>query len=85
MKHFIHSDFQECYDKLPRQVKKLADKNLALLKENPQHPSLFLKKVADYWSIRIGKRHRALAVKVEDGLVWFRVGTHAEYDRQIQK
>ena len=85
MKHFINSDFQECYDKLPRHVKKLVDKNIILLKENPYHPSLFLKKVAKFWSIRIGKRHRALAVKVEDGLVWFWVGTHAEYDRMVQK
>jgi hypothetical protein len=85
MKHCTNSDFQECYNRLSRQVKKLADKNFKLLKENPYHPSLHLKKVRNYWSIRVGKGHRAIAVEIDNTLIWFWVGTHAEYDRQIQK
>jgi hypothetical protein len=28
--------------------------------------------------------HRALAVEAPDGLVWFWIGTHAEYDQLIR-
>jgi hypothetical protein len=61
----------------------MADKAFALLKENPQHPSLYFKKVGDLWSARIGLRHRALSVEISDGLSWFWIGTHADYDRLI--
>ncbi len=32
--------FWKCYDELPAHVQKLADKNFALFKANPWHPSL---------------------------------------------
>ena len=61
-----------------------ADTAYALLKSDPRHPSLRLKRVGPYWSARIGLRHRALAVDVEGGLLWFWIGNHAEYDRLIK-
>jgi len=64
-------------------VRILADKNYRLLKENPKHPSLNLKKVGDYWSVRIGLGHRALGVEVDGGLLWFWIGSHAQYDKMI--
>jgi hypothetical protein len=35
MKYLAGPSFWECYDKLPEQIQKLADKNFSLLKENP--------------------------------------------------
>ncbi|ADE15392.1 conserved hypothetical protein [Nitrosococcus halophilus Nc 4] len=84
MKHFTNPSFWECYDKLPTEIKELADKNYELLKENPKHPSLHFKKVEKFWSVRVGNRYRAVAVEVEDGLLWFWIGTHAEYDKLLQ-
>ncbi|HEX28875.1 TPA: hypothetical protein ENG04_02200 [Candidatus Poribacteria bacterium] len=84
MRHFASPSFWECYRKLPRDVQELADKNFELLKENLGHPSLHLKKVGRYWSVRVGIKYRAVAVEVEEGLVWFWIGTHAEYDKLIQ-
>jgi hypothetical protein len=69
---------------LPSAVQKVADKNYELLKSTPRHPSLHFKKIGKYWSVRIGIHYRALAVEVEDGLLWFWVGSHSEYDRLIQ-
>jgi hypothetical protein len=80
MKHFASCGFWDAYQKLPEQVRELADKNYALLKENPQHPSLRLKKVGRFWSVRVGLRYRALAIDSGDDLVWFWIGSHAEYD-----
>jgi hypothetical protein len=80
MRHFASRGFWEAYRKLPEQVRALADKNYALLKENPQHPSLQLKKVGRFWSVRVGLRYRALAVEADNDLVWFWIGSHADYD-----
>jgi hypothetical protein len=33
------------------------------------------------WSAQVGLRYRALAVESGEDLVWFWIGTHAEYDR----
>jgi mRNA-degrading endonuclease RelE of RelBE toxin-antitoxin system len=52
--HFASPSFWEAYAKLPENVRALADKNYALLKENPQHPSLQLKKLGRFWSVRVG-------------------------------
>jgi hypothetical protein len=83
MSHFASPAFWEAYSKLPKPVRDLADKNYALLKREPQHPSLRLKKVGDYWSVRIGLRYRALATEVDGGLLWFWIGSHADYDAMI--
>lgn len=81
MKHFTSNEFWSAYDKLLPKVRALADKNFALLKENPLHPSLHFKKVGKYWSARIGIHYRALAVEVPDGMLWLAIVPHGEYDR----
>jgi hypothetical protein len=84
MRHFASPVFWEAYAKLPDNVRALADKNYALLKENPQHPSLHFKKTGRYWSARVGLRYRALAVETNGDLVWFWTGSHADYDALIK-
>ena len=49
---------------MPETVRARADKSFALLRENPQHPSLHFKRIGRYWSARIGLNYRALAVAV---------------------
>lgn len=83
MRHFASRAFWEAYGALPEQVRALADKNYTLLKSDPHHPSLQLKKVGRFWSVRIGLRYRALAAEVEDGKLWFWIGSHADYDRLL--
>ncbi len=83
MTHYASRSFWACYQSLPEPVRALADRNFALLKDNPEHPSLRLKSVGRYRSVRVGRKYRALAVPVDDGLLWFWIGTHAEYDRLI--
>ena len=78
MRHFASPSFWELYQKLPAEISALADKNFSLLKENQNHPSLKLKKVILFWSVRVGRKHRALAIELEDGFLWFWIGTHAD-------
>ncbi len=83
IKHFASPSFWTCYEKLPADVQKLADKNFDALKTNPKHPSLHFKKVGKYCSVRVGMKYRSLGVEIEDGLLWFWIGTHSEYDKII--
>jgi hypothetical protein len=64
-------------------VRRLADANFELLKRDPRHPSLQVKKVGRYWSVRVGLRFRALAFETGGDMVWFWIGSHADYDRMI--
>jgi hypothetical protein len=71
------------YRALPVQVRDLADKNYALLKTNPAHPSLSLKRIGELWSVRLGLHYRALGVDADEGILWIWIGTHADYDKII--
>lgn len=86
MIHLAGPSFWAAYDGLPESVRRLADKKYETLKKDPKHPSLHFKKIGRYWTVRVGMHYRALAVEVEDGcaLLWFWVGSHAEYDRLIR-
>ena len=84
MNHFASPSFWSAYQSLPSVVQRIADKNYAILKENPKHPSLHFKKVDKYWSVRIGIHYRALAIEIDDGFLWFWIGNHNQYDRLIK-
>jgi hypothetical protein len=81
--HRSSPGFWACYHALPKAVRESADKSFALLKADARHPSLYFKKVGRYWSVRVGLNYRALGVEIEDGILWFWIGTHAEYDSLI--
>lgn len=78
------SDFWFHYRLLPPAIQELADKDFAILKENSRHPSLRLKKVGVLWSARVGISYRALGTDQGDAIVWFWIGTHAEYDSLLK-
>lgn len=62
-----------------------ANKAFALLKADAKHPSLQLKKIERFWSVRVGLYYRALGTDIADGILWFWIGNHAEYDRLITR
>jgi len=82
--HRASRAFWILYGALPNEVQRLADQSYEKLKADPRHRSLHFKKVGRFWSARISLKHRALAVEADDGLVWFWIGTHADYDRLIK-
>ncbi len=85
LNHFTTSQFWKLYGQLPKHIQELADKNYELLKENPRHPSLHFKKVGGLWSVRVGKDFRALGFDEDEGIVWFWIGVHKEYDKILKK
>lgn len=83
--HYTTRKFWDCYNALPSDVQATADRCYELLKADPSHPSLHFKKVGNYWSVRVGQAYWALGVEIKKGILWFWIGTHAEYDRLIGK
>lgn len=81
MRHRASPRFWGCYHALPAEVRRLADRCYELLRQDPHHPSLHFKKVGRFWSVRLGLHYRALAVEDGQDVVWFWIGSHAEYDR----
>jgi hypothetical protein len=57
---------------------------LRAIATSPHHPSLRLKKVGLFWSVRVGLPYRALARDRAEGLVWFWIGYHSQYDRLLK-
>lgn len=84
MNHFATPGFWYCHRYLPDEVRALADANFALMQADPRHPSIRLKKVGTFWSARVGLHYRALAHERSEGLVWFWIGHHGEYERLIK-
>ena len=75
---------RDSYHALSVSIQALADKAFALLKTDPRHPALHLKKVGAFWSARVGQHHRALGVQIPEGVLWFWIGTHAVYDTLVR-
>lgn len=65
---------------MPPEIRDLADKSFELLKADPRHPSLRLKKIGVFYSARVGLHYRVLAKQRPEGLVWIWIGHHSEYD-----
>jgi hypothetical protein len=42
-----------------------------------------LTSLQENWSVLVGAHYRALAVDAADGLIWFWIGSHADYDRLL--
>jgi hypothetical protein len=83
MNSSVSAAFRDALAELPAEVQALAVKNFALWQANPRHPSLQFKKIGDYWSVRVGQDHRALAKLEGETFRWFWIGAHKEYDRWL--
>jgi hypothetical protein len=83
VKHFASPQFWRLYRQLSPGVRALADKNFQLLKADPKHPSLHFKRIGRLWSVRVGAHYRALGLDKSEGVVWFWIGSHADYDKLL--
>ncbi len=86
MKSVTTSQFWKLYDSLPEEVQRQADKAYELWQLNPHAHGLYFKRVGKQrpiYSVRIGRRYRALGVLEEEAILWFWIGPHDEYDRLL--
>jgi mRNA-degrading endonuclease RelE of RelBE toxin-antitoxin system len=83
----IGPEFHRRFARLPTSVQKQARIAYGLFKSNPYHRSLHFKKLppyADLWSVRVGGDYRAIGRWRGDVIVWFFIGSHAEYDKLLR-
>ena len=76
--------FWQLYEKLPDDIKSLADKTFIDLKKTQEHTLLNILKVGRYWSLPIGTKNRALGVEVDEGgLLWCWIGSFSAYNNFV--
>ena len=76
--------FWRLFRNLPPDVQADAKRAYRLFLANAAHPGLQFKKLEggeNIYSARIGLDYRALAVKGKERIVWYWIGSHADYDR----
>jgi hypothetical protein len=83
LKHYASPSFWALYKRLPKEVRERADKCYELLKANPRHKSLHLKRIEELWSVRVGLHYRALGIDVPGGIQWIWIGSHADYEKKF--
>ncbi len=80
------SKFRRAYRQLPQHIQRRAREAYQLFADNPSHPSLRFKQVhptKPIYSVRITLAYRALGVREGSEIVWFWIGTHADYESLI--
>lgn len=86
MKSHTTEKFRQAYQQLPVEIQQQARTAYRLWREDHTHPSLHFKKVHEtkpIYSVRIGLGWRAVGVKQGDTLIWYWIGSHAEYDKLL--
>ena len=83
MKSELTDGFRKRFKRLPPDIQKQARAAYHLWKENPYYPSLQFKRIdpqEPIYSVRIGLHYRAVGIWEGDTILWYFIGTHAEYD-----
>jgi hypothetical protein len=88
LKSHLTESFITSFKHLPKRIQRSARRNYRLWKRDPSHRSLQFKRVGrkhEAYSVRVGVGWRALGVKQRDTIVWFWIGSHAEYDQILKQ
>ncbi|MEH2097813.1 ParE family toxin-like protein [Nostoc sp.] len=86
MKSRITAQFRQEFGELPEQIQEQTREAYRLFKQDPSHPSLRFKKVHPelaIYSARISKNYRAVGQLNGDTVIWFWLGSHAEYNKLL--
>jgi mRNA-degrading endonuclease RelE of RelBE toxin-antitoxin system len=70
---------------MPKQIRERADKQIHMLLQNPQHPSLRLKKMKGYvnqWEISVTMSYRIVFQIIDDMYVLIEIGPHDVIDEE---
>ncbi len=80
--------FRDLFAALPLAVQRQAKDAYRLFQQNSRHPGLHFKQVhlvPPIYSVRVGIGFRAVGAAAEDAIVWFWIGSHAEYDQLLKR
>jgi hypothetical protein len=88
MKSRVTRRFRELFAALPAHARRQAREAYRLLRQDSRHPGLHFKQVhkdPPIYSARVGIGYRAVAVVDGGEAIWFWIGTHAEYNKLLEK
>jgi hypothetical protein len=80
--------FVDHFRRLPADAQIRAKKAYRLWANDHNHRSLHFKRVHPVdpvYSVRIDRNYRTLGLVDGDTIYWYWIGTHAEYDKQIEQ
>ncbi|MGH9930705.1 MAG: type II toxin-antitoxin system RelE family toxin [Pyrinomonadaceae bacterium] len=80
--------FRKALQKLPPRIQRQAKEAYELWREDPHHRSLQFKRVhpsEPIYSVRVAIGWRALGIRIEDIMIWYWIGSHADYDNLISQ
>jgi hypothetical protein len=80
--------FRTLFAALPAAVQRQAREAYRLFRQNLAHPGLRFKKVfADppIYSARVGISYRAVGVRDGAAMIWYWIGSHADYDKHLKQ
>ncbi len=80
--------FRATLAELPKEVQRQAQESYKLFSQDPKHPSLRFKKVhttEPVYSARINVDYRALGIVDGEEIIWFWIGSHADYDKLLDQ
>ncbi|MCZ2341113.1 MAG: hypothetical protein LC104_04865 [Bacteroidales bacterium] len=80
--------FRVLFAALPIHVQRQAKEAYRLFQKNPSHPGLRFKPVHDdppIYSARVGISYRAVGVQDGDTIIWYWIGSHADYDKLLEQ
>lgn len=88
MKSYTSKHFWKAYKRLDESTRRQARQAYKVFEEDPAHPSLHFKKAytsEPIYSVRISLDFRALGRRDGEGIIWFWIGPHDEYDQLIRQ
>ena len=88
MKSRTTARFRKAFAELPAEIQEQARAAYRRFVIDPAHPSLRFKPVhptLPVYSVRVGKYYRAVGLRDEEGVIWFWIGSHADYDKLLEK
>lgn len=86
MNSHVTRGFRALFSELPAQVQRQARAAYRLFQADPTHPGLHFKQINAsplMYSARVGISYRALCTRDGDTVIWFWIGSHAEYDHLL--
>jgi hypothetical protein len=88
MRSFTSAGFRKLYQELPEEIRRQAREAYRFFSDNPNHPGLQFKKVHStkpIYSARVNVDYRVLGIRDRDEIVWFWIGSHAEYTKLLPR
>jgi hypothetical protein len=80
--------FRKSFQQLPPAVQRKARATYRLWLKDPWNPLLHFKQVHErepVYSVRIDIGWRALGVRKDEVVIWFWIGSHADYDKLLEQ